>query len=137
MLLTEEVAALVLVRLVLVLVVLVRLVLVLVVLVLVTVAPPAVYSTCRSGAAAGTPSHASATRRPLPVTSTTSALPLVQPGWFTISCTTGASSGVRCTVPAAPTVGHCAMLHGTVASVRGRVDRLRVVVANAAALPVR
>ena len=69
-----------LVRLVLVLVVLVRLVLVLVVLVLVTVAPPAVYSTCRSGAAAGTPS-----RPPRPAgrcrsRATTSALPLVQPG---------------------------------------------------------
>lgn len=43
------------------------------------------YSTCNKGAAAASPLNDSAVRSPLPVISTTSELPLDQPGRSTIS----------------------------------------------------
>ena len=50
----------------------------------VVVIVPSAYWTCSSGAALGTPSRASATRLPVPVTMRARALPLVQPGRATI-----------------------------------------------------
>src|SRR6185369_2765344 len=92
----------------------------LVVEVLVVVVVTIVYSTRSSGAASGSRSYASATRWPLPVMMSASALPLVHPGRFTISWTTPVRTGVRWAVPAVPTVGHDAGDQGTAAAVRGR-----------------
>jgi hypothetical protein len=76
-------------------VVLLDVVLVDVVVSVVVVIVPLAYSTCSSGAALGSPSRDFATRLPLPVTMSARALPLVQPGRATISCTTASRSGVR------------------------------------------
>ena len=53
------------------------------------------YSTCSSGAAAETPSYASAVRSPIPLMMITTELPLVHPDRSTISWMTGAISDVR------------------------------------------
>ena len=56
---------------------------------------PVLYSTCSSGAPAGSPLYDSAVRLPLPVMIMASELPLDQPGRLTISWMMAAISGVR------------------------------------------
>ncbi len=59
---------------------------------------------------------------PVPVTISESALPSVQPGRSTISCSTEARSGVCWSTPRAPTVGQPAGLQATAAAVRVRPE---------------
>ncbi len=76
-----------------------------------------VYSMCRDGALAAPPSKESAVRRPVPVTITAMAFPLLQPGWPTTWPIVAARSGVRWSAPRAPTVGQDAGVQLTLAAV--------------------
>jgi hypothetical protein len=60
-----------------------------------TISVPVVYSICRRGAPAASPSYAFATRLPLPVIMITIEFPGVQPGLVIISWMIGAKFGVN------------------------------------------
>jgi len=92
------------------------------------------YSICSKGAAAGNPLCASATRSPVPVMMITSEFPLDQPGRFTISCTTEPILGVRCPIPAAPTIVHPTGVQGTAAVVLVLDDMFPLTETNGEAL---
>src|SRR5262245_13925752 len=79
-------------------------------------------------------SKADAMRAPVPVITRAIALPELQPERPTISCTMLARLGVRWLGPAWWTVVHAAGAQATVAVVRGRLETLPVVDANAVAL---
>jgi len=116
--------------------------LVLVVLLLdvdVVVVPLRTLSMCSRADCVGFPpfrSQACAVRWPLPVTSSTRALPLVQPGPPTICWTIGDRSGVRWAAPWSPIVVHAGTAHVTEAAVRDRALRLAAAVVKLAALLV-
>src|ERR671937_724412 len=63
-----------------------------------------------------------------------SALPLVQPGRLTTSCTSEARLGVRWSAPAAPSVAHAGGDQEAEALVRARAELLAVAVEKVAAL---
>jgi hypothetical protein len=107
-----------------------------VVLVVDVVAAPVWYSTCSRAAPVALPSKASATRRPVPVMMTASALPLAHPGRLTISWTIAEMSADCCAGPAAPTVVHEGGLQATVAAVRARPETLPEALVKVGALSV-
>src|ERR671932_180386 len=75
-----------------------------------------------------------AVRWPLPVMMKARALPLVQPGRLTISCTKLARLGVRWSAPAAPIVVQAGGDQEAEALLRARVETLPVAVVKVAAL---